>query len=185
MDVFLRWQCTKLKCCVHTWDQFPTLHFQHGAASHCLLSSGRTRWRHFSSGMDMLRVVEMRAWQLRVRVCTPPRPQVTLHSDHSPNDHLHAETRSIIIVDYSKTCEIRAPLGRSNSVPNWEVFSFHRAVSAESSIWDQMRCPYFTGCPYFAGLLLTSFIVYFVGKMNTQLLPFKSLCGVIIMYYLV
>jgi hypothetical protein len=29
--------------------------------------------------------------------------------------------------------------------------------------WDQMRCPVFTGCPHFAGLLLTGFIVQVSG----------------------
>jgi hypothetical protein len=42
-------------------------------------------------------------------------------------------SKSLPKSQYSKTCEIRTPLGRAKSVPNWEVSSFHRAVSTENS----------------------------------------------------
>jgi hypothetical protein len=50
-------------------------------------------------------------------------------------------------------------LGRAKSVPNSEVSSFTGQFVLKTAVWDQMRCPYFTGCPHFAGLLLTSFTV--------------------------
>jgi hypothetical protein len=65
----------------------------------------------------------------------------------------------LMVTDYSETCEIRTPLGRAKSVPNWEVSSFHRAISTENSTLGPDRCPYFTGCPHFAGLLFTGFTV--------------------------
>jgi hypothetical protein len=61
---------------------------------------------------------------------------------------------------YSETCEIRTPKGQTKSVPISEMFSFHRAICNEKQLWDQMRCPYFTGCPHFAGLLFTGFAVF-------------------------
>jgi hypothetical protein len=33
-------------------------------------------------------------------------------------------------------------------------------MGTENSILDQMKCPYFTVCPHFAGLLFTGFTVY-------------------------
>jgi hypothetical protein len=53
----------------------------------------------------------------------------------------------------------------AKSVPlNSEVSSFHRAISKQrTAVWDQMRCPYFTGCPYLAGLILTGFKVVYIS----------------------
>jgi hypothetical protein len=44
------------------------------------------------------------------------------------------------------------------SVPISDVSSFQGAIcTGTAGVWDQMRCPYFTGCPHFAGLLFTGF----------------------------
>jgi hypothetical protein len=60
---------------------------------------------------------------------------------------------------YRETCEIRTSLGQAKCSPNSEVSSFQGAICTKRAVWDQMRCPYFTGCPHFAGLLFTGFIV--------------------------
>jgi hypothetical protein len=37
---------------------------------------------------------------------------------------------------------------------------FTGQFALRTAIWDQMMCPYFTGCPHFAGLLFAGFTVY-------------------------
>jgi hypothetical protein len=41
---------------------------------------------------------------------------------------------------------------------------FRVQFALRTAVWDQMRCPDFTGCPHFAGLLITGFTVH-VFKM--------------------
>jgi hypothetical protein len=36
---------------------------------------------------------------------------------------------------------------------------FTGQFALRTAVWDQMRCPYFTGCPHFVGLLFTGFTV--------------------------
>jgi hypothetical protein len=36
---------------------------------------------------------------------------------------------------------------------------FTGQFALRTAVWDQMRCPYSTGCPHFAGLLFTGFTV--------------------------
>jgi hypothetical protein len=47
-------------------------------------------------------------------------------------------------------------LGRAKSV---RCPHFTGQFALRTAVWDQMRCPYFLGCPHFAGLLFTGFTV--------------------------
>jgi hypothetical protein len=37
---------------------------------------------------------------------------------------------------------------------------FTGQFALKTTVWDKMRCPYFTGCPHFAGSLFTGFTVH-------------------------
>jgi hypothetical protein len=39
---------------------------------------------------------------------------------------------------------------------------FRVQFALRTAVWDQIRCPYFTGCPHFAGLLFTGFTVQII-----------------------
>jgi hypothetical protein len=57
-----------------------------------------------------------------------------------------------------ETCEIRTPLRRARQkfliqrCPH-----FRSQFSLKTSVWNQARCPYFTGCPLFPRMLFTGF----------------------------
>jgi hypothetical protein len=62
---------------------------------------------------------------------------------------------------YSETCEIGTPFTAWDEpkVSLIEKCHFRGQLALRTAVWDQM-CPYFTGCPHFAGLLFTGFTVY-------------------------
>jgi hypothetical protein len=75
---------------------------------------------------------------------------ITVFCDDALGMYVRVDAKII----FSETYEIRTPLGRAKRVPYSEVSSFQRIA-----VWDQTRCPYFTGCPHFTGLLFTCFTV--------------------------
>jgi hypothetical protein len=46
----------------------------------------------------------------------------------------------------------------------------------KTAVWDQMKmkCPYFTGCPHFTGLLLSGFALLDLSEKSRQFTPFLS-----------
>jgi hypothetical protein len=57
-------------------------------------------------------------------------------------------------------------LEQTKSVPNSEVSSFQAAVCTANitGLCNQSRCPYFTGCPHFVGLLFKGFVYIFTSS---------------------
>jgi hypothetical protein len=71
---------------------------------------------------------------------------------------------------YSETSEIMTPLGWVKLSLIQRCPHFRVQFALKTSVQDQMSCPYFTGCPHFAGLLFTGFnvqlLLYIIYKLT-------------------
>jgi hypothetical protein len=66
-------------------------------------------------------------------------------------------------------------MGRAKSIPNSEVILVLECnLRTSTAERDQMRCSYFTGCPYFAGLLFRGVSVYTLSTSTQVLSPFQN-----------